>query len=534
MKYDRKQITITLDANGGTLDPAVQTTYTASYGADFQEKTIILQNPPEPPAGFEFSKWSPALPDTFPADDITCTAVYKGKICAVEYRDSGDTDFTGSKSNLPLEFEAGTKTYIPVPSTRISSADNTVSFDAWYTDDACTVPLDSDANGYFIPDTETDDISLYANWKQKYVYIDPANGDDDNSGLTPGSPMKTVTASKNRMYTSGLSGTAASPPAIVVITPISSADDVTALSGLTVPHYKNAVLKRYRNNTGTLIEMSGGNLSSIMIDGSGVSTANPVITQSGTGTFDAVVFENCAWDGIKLDGTASVTVSGDITFGDSNQSGRYAIVVPDATPTFTMSGAAKIDGTVFLGDGAKITIGANLTETNAAEIYSEKYTAKPKVLDDNSAGTIVEANYTKFTLAHKDYAINKEGYIVTSSEIDIGITDPNMKVIPLGEFTSDGNGTGVLSFAVTADAYEKLDSDAGGKYVEFAVYDLDGTEVFKSKAYVAADRTASIDAGHDGSGNDVAPGTYRVKVFGKTNAKEYWCTEDASDDIIIW
>ena len=281
--YDRKNITVLLDTSGGTVSDGANTgsniNVSGLYGSAFDKDIITVT----PPSGLIFVGWSPALPDTFPAEDTTYTAVYKGQEFAVDYYDynfggTGKT-FSGSMTSLPRVYETGTKLYIPSPVSGISSAENTVEFAGWYTDEAGTVPLASDGRGYYIDVTTMGDVSLYAKWKAKYIYVDTANGNDDNDSFTSSTALKTIAKAKTYLQEASLDS-----PAIKVLSTISNSSDLTDLDNLSTASYNDAILQKAPQLTGALLEINSGiscTLSEITIDGSNSSSSAPAIVVDG-------------------------------------------------------------------------------------------------------------------------------------------------------------------------------------------------------------------------------------------------------------
>ncbi|MCI6257570.1 MAG: hypothetical protein MR694_00505, partial [Spirochaetia bacterium] len=286
--YNRKTVTITLNANGGVVSDGTSSSSTITssglYGSAFDKDSITVTSP----AGLTFADWSPALPDTFPAEDTTYTVVYKGQEFDIDYYDynfggTGKT-FSGSMTSLPRVYETGTKLYIPSSVSGVSSAENTVEFEGWYTDEAGTVPLASDGSGYYIDVTTMGDVSLYAKWKAKYIYVDPQSsfdGDDDNNGFSSSCPLRTI--AEARKYLS--QGAVLDSPVVKVLSEISSSDDFTQLDGLTTSANKNAILQRASNKTGeAMFNVAGSySLSNITIDGGTSYSAEdtPVVVSNG-------------------------------------------------------------------------------------------------------------------------------------------------------------------------------------------------------------------------------------------------------------
>lgn len=90
--------TITFDSNGGSAVPSA----TYEYGADVTE-------PAEPTReGFEFVSWSPALPETMPANNLTVVAQWKALVKTYTLTlDANDGAFADGKETNTKEFAEG-------------------------------------------------------------------------------------------------------------------------------------------------------------------------------------------------------------------------------------------------------------------------------------------------------------------------------------------------------------------------------------------------------------------------------------------
>ena len=519
--YDRKNITVLLDTSGGTVSDGANTgsniNVSGLYGSAFDKDIITVT----PPSGLIFVGWSPALPDTFPAEDTTYTAVYKGQEFAVDYYDynfggTGKT-FSGSMTSLPRVYETGTKLYIPSPVSGISSAENTVDFAGWYKDETGTVPLDSDGSGYYIDITTMGDVSLYAKWKAKYIYVDPTNGNDDNDSFTSSTSLKTIAKAKTYLQEASLDS-----PAIKVLSTISNSSDLTDLDNLSTASYNDAILQKAPQLTGALLEINSGiscTLSEITIDGSNSSSSAPAIVVDGgdltLGSLSVVQNFNISNSSVKglidLSYGGSLSLNGADIKGNSIASG-YSVYHSDSTSILNMSGATQIDVStpVYLDSGCKITVTGELTNDSVAKVYSTAYTSSPQVLDDNTGGTLLKTNYNKFISAHDDYTIANDGRLYPAAGLEIDFSNPDIKVYALGSlvnYTGSVNLSGsnsTVEFAVNDGIYDYITEPdvTGQKVIYVSIKDDSGNLKFINKVNVdGSTKKATLDLIHSDSGS---------------------------------
>ena len=519
--YDRKNITVLLDTSGGTVSDGANTgsniNVSGLYGSAFDKDIITVT----PPSGLIFVGWSPALPDTFPAEDTTYTAVYKGQEFAVDYYDynfgrTGKT-FSGSMTSLPRVYETGTKLYIPSPVSGISSAENTVDFAGWYKDETGTVPLDSDGSGYYIDVTTMGDVSLYAKWKAKYIYVDPTNGNDDNDSFTSSTSLKTIAKAKTYLQEASLDS-----PAIKVLSTISNSSDLTDLDNLSTASYNDAILQKAPQLTGALLEINSGiscTLSEITIDGSNSSSSAPAIVVDGgdltLGSLSVVQNFNISNSSVKglidLSYGGSLSLNGADIKGNSIASG-YSVYHSDSTSILNMSGATQIDVStpVYLDSDCKITVTGELTNDSVAKVYSTVYTSSPQVLDDNTGGTLLQTKYNKFISAHDDYTIANDGRLYPAAGLEIDFSNPDIKVYALGSlvnYTGSVNLSGsnsTVEFAVNDGIYDYITEPdvSGQKVVYVSVRDDSGNLKFINKVNVdGSTKKATLDLIHSDSGS---------------------------------
>lgn len=519
--YDRKNITVLLDTSGGTVSDGANTgsniNVSGLYGSAFDKDIITVT----PPSGLIFVGWSPALPDTFPAEDTTYTAVYKGQEFAVDYYDynfggTGKT-FSGSMTSLPRVYETGTKLYIPSPVSGVSSAENTVEFAGWYTDEAGTVPLASDGRGYYIDVTTMGDVSLYAKWKAKYIYVDPANGNDDNDSFTSSTALKTIAKAKTYLQEASLDS-----PAIKVLSTISDSTDLTDLDNLSTSVYNDAILQKASQLAGALLEINSGiscTLSEITIDGSNSSSSAPAIVVDGGDLTlgPGAVIQNFNISNNSVKGLIDLSYGGSLSLNGADIKGNsiasgYSVYHSDSTSILNMSGATQIDVStpVYLDSGCKITVTGELTNDSVAKVYSTAYTSSPQVLDDNTGGTLLKTNYNKFISAHDDYTIANDGRLYPAAGLEIDFSNPDIKVYALGSLVNytgsvnlSGSATSV-EFAVNDGIYDYITEPdvTGQKVIYVSIKDDSGNLKFINKVNIdGSSKKASVDLIHSASGS---------------------------------
>lgn len=534
--YDRKNITVLLDTSGGTVSDGANTgsniNVSGLYGSAFDKDIITVT----PPSGLIFVGWSPALPDTFPAEDTTYTAVYKGQEFAVDYYDynfggTGKT-FSGSMTSLPRVYETGTKLYIPSPVSGISSAENTVEFAGWYTDEAGTVPLASDGRGYYIDVTTMGDVSLYAKWKAKYIYVDPANGNDDNDSFTSSTALKTIAKAKTYLQEASLDS-----PAIRVLSTISDSTDLTDLDNLSTASYNDAILQKASQLAGALLEINSGiscTLSEITIDGSNSSSSAPAIVVDGGDLTlgPGAVIQNFNISNNSVKGLIDLSYGGSLSLNGADIKGNsiasgYSVYHSDSTSILNMSGDTQIDVStpVYLDSGCKITVTGELTNDSVAKVYSTAYTSSPQVLDDNTGGTLLQTNYNKFISAHDDYTIANDGRLYPAARLEIDFSNPDIKVYELGSlvnYTGSVNLSGsnsTVEFAVNDGIYDYITEPdvSGQKVVYVSIKDDSGNLKFISKVNIdGSTKKATLDLIHSGSSDITNSGIYHGIIY--TNA----------------
>ena len=519
--YDRKNITVLLDTIGGTVSDGANTgsniNVSGLYGSAFDKDIITVT----PPSGLIFVGWSPALPDTFPAEDTTYTAVYKGQEFAVDYYDynfggTGKT-FSGSMTSLPRVYETGTKLYIPSPVSGISSAENTVEFAGWYTDEAGTVPLDSDGSGYYIDVTTMGDVSLYAKWKAKYIYVDPANGNDDNDSFTSSTALKTIAKAKTYLQEASLDS-----PAIKVLSTISDSTDLTDLDNLSTSVYNDAILQKAPQLTGALLGINSGiscTLSNITIDGGSSSSSAPAIVVDGGDLTlgSGAVIQNFNISNNSVKGLIDLSAGGSLVLDgavirENSVANKYSVYNSNSSSVLSIQGDSEIAvaSPVYLGSGCKITVTGELTNDTVAKVYSIEYVSSPQVLADKTGGSLLQTNYNKFISAHDDYTIANDGHLYPAAGLEIDFSNPDIKVYALGSLVNytgsvnlSGSATSV-EFAVNDGIYDYITEPdvTGQKVIYVSIKDDSGNLKFINKVNIdGSSKKASLDLIHSDSGS---------------------------------
>lgn len=95
-----------------------------------------------------------------------------------------------------------------------------------------------------------------------------------------------------------------------------------------------------------------------------------------------------------------------------------------STPVFKMSGSACVasNNEVYVGS-YQIKIAGDLTASKAATITPYSYSGTPQVLTDDSSGSLVNANYTKFDVVSETHMINSSGQITSLTAQEVSTLD---------------------------------------------------------------------------------------------------------------
>lgn len=153
MYYNRKQITVTFNPNGGTIDGSTNNkTVSGKYGA-------VLTVPTAAWTGYTFSGWSPALPSppTFPAEDATYTAQWEANTYYVHFNGNGNTG--GSMSDQTFTYG----TAQPLSANGFTKTGHT--FDGWATSAGGSKVYYNQQSVINLTNVQNGTVNLYAVWK---------------------------------------------------------------------------------------------------------------------------------------------------------------------------------------------------------------------------------------------------------------------------------------------------------------------------------------------------------------------------------
>lgn len=135
---------------------------------------------------------------------------------------------------------------------------------------------------------------------------------------------------------------------------------------------------------------------------------------------------------------------------EKDGAGIFLASADSSTPVFKMSGSACVasNNEVYVGS-YQIKIAGNLTASRAATIRPYTYSTTTKVLTDDSSGTLVDANYHRFTLVDpSNYCINNLGYLEN---------------VPMLTLSAGSTGTEIYDWLQTYDAF-KVNIPSGVTY----------------------------------------------------------------------
>lgn|GEM_PF-2377035 len=403
-------------------------------------------------------------------------------------------EFSGV-SKEPIKFWSGEEVKIPKPVADVSSSENTVEFDGWYTDAGLTnsfssASLEPDGYYHYPTDSYTTNKTLYAKWKYKYVYVDPQNSDatDDNSGIDSTKPLKTIAEAKK--YLANALGDASDPPAVKLMSGYENPfNGFAEFNNLTTSQYNYAVLSRYPGFKGAFFNNTAyTTIENITIDGGKIADCSPifsaiisttelknvVVQNNYTSSYPSVIYdssvrltiENCKFINNKT--TASgmngsvIRTNANATFKNTeikgNDGNGIAVIVTSDNGYPTLIENCTISGNTGYGiiaEGAPYSYWypLNITLKNSTSIT------------DNTAGNVKLVNKEKpvnlivfndVTFDPSTYIRLEDGATVEIAE-DLTVTSPATYIAKI--YSNDyGNNPTVLtgSGTLVADNYTKF------------------------------------------------------------------------------
>ena len=183
--YDRKEITLTLNLDGGSGSDKI----TGKYGAAVTVPTNLTKN------GYTFDSWYPALPETFPAESSTTYTARWNELNAYYVSSDGDDDYAGTvykpfatmqkAVNTAIDSNDGETTYTIYVMSDITGTDND------FTNENKTlinvVPEENKSLKLKICGYNNADVTINANQKGRVMYIEAnANVTLENITLSNG------------------------------------------------------------------------------------------------------------------------------------------------------------------------------------------------------------------------------------------------------------------------------------------------------------------------------------------------------------
>lgn len=521
--YTRKLIRVTFDANGGSFSDS-----TSSH-QDFYKYGTHLDPYEEPvKPGYAFVKWTPDFNDTVPAENITYTAVWEDCEFALSYADwnaglpaakTCSADVTDLSHPLPDKYILGAETELPDPITT-AAIEDTIEFAGYFYDADCTNSLSKNASGkYYLKTTDSGDKRIYLKWKYKVVYVDPASGDDTNTGHNATNAVKTVYEAKKYLACGQDDST------LVLCSTLSDAAQISALSGISTTPYHNAKIVNSSSFIGSLIKISDNvTLKNLVIESDSFAAA--VTVSNGLLTVDNLTVNNgVSYEGISLNNNGSLLISGIYNYNSTSDSSSPVQINIGCTGSLYMSGSGKINSSnpVILQNGQKITISGPLTQSGiVATIYSAAPSAAPVVLTDSIGGSHVSSYYKKFASANPGYTINSAGQLVTASGIDLNPIEPVITEYDPGNLASTvvtkvSGGDTFVTFNVTDTAYEKIAAWGTDKYIQYTIDGSYGNIAITGSAgnYTAVLNLTSLRSGTDATVTPVnlMPGLHSLVIY---------------------
>ena len=539
VKFTRKVITVTFDADGGTFEGVNPTSdKIGKYGT-------TLTAPVPVRAGYNFIGWNAEVPDTFPANDVTYTALWEDNEFTLTYADwnagwpdskSCSAEIASIVNPLPAIYTLGVETELPDP---ISTAivEDTIEFAGYYYDADCTKSLSKNASGkYYLKSTDTGNKIIYLKWKYKNVYVDPVNGNDRNTGHNVTNALKTVAEAKKYL------ACGQDECAIVLQNALTDADDISKLSGISTASYNNARLTNESTYYGSLVNLSDNvTLENLVIDSG--SMASVISVSDGLLTVKNITFNmDLSFTGVNVSGTGGLLISGDFNYiPKRSNSASPASIATGSSGKLYISGAGKINSpnAVILQSGQSIDISEALTQSGIiAKIKSAVSAASPVVITDSVGGSYVSTYYKQFESADTGYSINSLGQLVEASGIGLYPVTPTITEYDPGNLattviTKVSGGDTFVTFDVKDAAYEKIAVWGTDKYIQYTIDGKYGNVVITGSAgsYKAVLNLTSLTSGTDPSvtHNDLRYGFLSLVIYAEPEnpvtdvitAKEY-------------
>lgn len=109
---------------------------------------------------------------------------------------------------------------------------------------------------------------------------------------------------------------------------------------------------------------------------------------------------------------------------ENDGAGIFLASADSSTPVLIMSGSVCVasNNEVYVGS-YQIKIAGDLTASRAATITPYSYSGTPQVLTDDSSGSLVNANYTKFDVVSETHMINSSGQITSLTAQEVSTLD---------------------------------------------------------------------------------------------------------------
>lgn len=476
IKFNRQVCNITLNSSSGQFDSQTgkSVSVRGKYGAPFSFNNIPTKS------GYKFWGWNEnsevtydtieaaqnaelILPQKF-TKDLTLYPVWGPNICFVELYDQEGKTLTGTP-RLSLTEKDGAGCYIwrdnsdlilDVPQILDTEKSNNVTFINWKLyDNDLEVPISNSntiAKTYDIGSDKNGVFKFYAIYKYKTIYVDPSNGDDNNNGMSPSTPLKTVEEAKKYDFEQ-----------ISLLSSITRVEDVVNLSG--TPD-KPTFVNRYTSKTSfnfSLINFkddvvmdSSNVLKNVILDGGAGfkeedNNTSKLYFTNGEEEWNKVLYNHG-----KTSSSSLIYNSGTINIGEN-------VVIQNSHFTDTGAGGAailnygtlNIEGTlsdpVIIKNNYTAAWGGgianlsnhevNLTYVNFENNASAKQGGALFVSDYNENSTVNLSNIK----IEKNRALNSGGAVYLGSNTSYKITINMNDVSFIQNYTAnatEGNGTG--------------------------------------------------------------------------------------------